>query len=256
MPRSPTTSRWLEVTIGLLVLCLAAEVWFFEARAHAQQAEKPQSVLAQLSQRLDRQPHECIPLGWYPAGQPARGYYPDYNADVAQRTGAFQSGWVAVLRADVQHGEAADVKSALDELARVGLVERRTLPDGMHYTLTHDGLRYLYERNDLGNNVEDWPFLCFSHLRTTSIAWSGPSVREAWSESRRLRFTWTSRVDAPWATPFLKDHAVVLPPVSNVAYAKARRYYIGGQWPLDGLNFEFGLIEHPSAWMARRQTGK
>jgi hypothetical protein len=247
--RSDLRRWWLEATIGLLVLGLAAKVWFFEARARAQEAEKPQSVLAQLAERLDGQPHECVPLGWYPAGRPARGYYPDYNADVAQQTGPFQSGWVAVLRADVQHGEAADVKSVLDELARVGLVERRTLPDGMHYTLTPDGRRYLYERNDLGNNVEDWPFLCFSHLRTTSIAWSGPSVRDpdGWSDSRRVRFTWASQLDAPWVTPLLKAHAVELPPVSNPAQAEARRY-VGQPWRLVHVTFEFGLVEHRSAW--------
>jgi hypothetical protein len=109
--------RWgLEGTIALLALVLAAKVWLFEARAHAAQHAEPQSVLAQLSERLDRQPHECVPLGWYPAGRPSRGYYPDYNADVAQRTGAFQSGWVAVVRPDVRHAQAADVKSVLDEL--------------------------------------------------------------------------------------------------------------------------------------------
>jgi hypothetical protein len=243
---------WLEGTIALLVLCLAAKIAWFEARARAQQAEPPQSVLAQLSERLDRQPHECIPLGWYPAGRPSRGYYPDYNADIAQRTGPFQSGWVAVVPADVGHGEAADVKSVLDELARVGLVERRTLPDGMHYTLTPDGRPYLYERNDLGNNVEDWPFLCFSHLRTTGLAWSGPAVRDAdgWSDSRRVRFKWTSEVNAPWVTPFLRAHAVALPPVSNPAQAEARRY-IGRPWRLARVNFEFGLVENRAAWTAR-----
>ena len=242
---------WLEGTIALLVLALAAKVWFFEARAHAQRAAPPQPVLAQLAERLDRQPHECIPLGWYPAGRPARGYYPDYNANVAQRTGPFQSGWVAVVRAGVRHGEAADVKSVLDELARVGLVDRRTLPDGMHYTLTPDGRRYLYERNDLGNNVEGWPFLCFSHMRITGIAWSGPAVRDAdgWSDSRGVRFHWTSQVDAPWVTPFLKAHAVALPPVSNPARAAARRYF-GRPWRLARVNFEFGVVEHRSAWMA------
>ncbi len=249
---------WIEGTIVLLVLCLAAKVWFFEARARASQhVEMTQSELSRLSERLDRQPHECIPLGWYPAGRPSRGYYPDYNADVAQRTGPFQSGWVAVMRPDVQHGQAADVKSVLDELARIGLVERRTLPDGMHYTLTHEGTHYLYERNDLGNNVEGWPFLCFSHLRTTSIAWSGPSIRDAdgWSVSRRVRYSWTSQPDAPWVTPFLKAHAVELPPVSNPAQAEARRY-VGRQWQLARLNFEFGLVEQRSAWTARREPVK
>jgi hypothetical protein len=233
------------------VLVLVAKVWYFEARARVAHQAQPQSVLAQLSQRLDRQPHECIPLGWYPAGRPSRGYYPDYDADVARRTGPFQSGWVAVTRAGVQHGQAADVKSVLDELARVGLVERRALPDGMHYTLTHEGRRYVYERNDLGNNVEVWPFLCFSHLHTTSIAWSGPAVRDAdgWSDSRRVRFSWTSKLDAPWVTPFLRAHAIELPPIGNPAKAEARRY-AGRPWRLARMNFEFGLIEHRSAWTA------
>lgn len=242
---------WLEGTIALLVLVLATKVWFFETRSHAREAEEPRSVLAQLSERLNRQPHECVPLGWYPAGRPSRGYYPDYNADVAQRTGPFQSGWVAVVRANVQQGEAADVKSVLDEVARVGLVERRTLPDGLHYTLTPEGRRYLYERNDLGNNVEGWPFLCFSRLHATGIAWSGPAVRDpdGWSDSRRVRFNWTSQADAPWITPYLRAHAVELPPVSNPAQAEARRY-AGRPWRLARLNFEFGLVEHRSAWTA------
>ena len=242
---------WLEGAIALLAVVLAAKVWYFEARAHAAKHAEPRSILAQLAERLDRLPHECIPLGWYPAGLPSRGYYPDYNADVAQRTGPFQSGWVAVVRADVRHGQAADVKSVLDEFARIGLVERRTLPDGTHYTLTNEGRRSLYERNDLGNNVEGWPFLCFSHLHATSVAWSGPSVRDAdgWSDLRRVRFSWTSQIDAPWVTPFLKAHAVELPPIANPAQAEARRY-VGGPWRLARLNFEFGLVENRSAWMA------
>ena len=244
---------WLEGAIALLVLVLAAKIWYFETRARAAQHAEPRSVLAQLSERLDRQPHECVPLGWYPAGRPARGYYPEFNADVAQRTGPFQSGWVAVMRADAHHPQAADVKGVLDEFARVGLLERRTLPDGMHYTLTSEGRRYLYERNELGNNVEAWPFLCFSHLHATSIAWSGPAVRDAdgWSDSRHVRFSWTSHVDAPWITPFLKAHAVELPPVSNPADATARRYN-GRPWRLARMNFEFGLVEHRSAWTASR----
>jgi len=122
------------------------------------------------------------------------------------------------------------------------------MPDGTHYSLTRMGWRYYYERNDLGNNVEGWPFLCFSHLHTTSIAWSGPSVQERpWSVSRRVRFTWASQPDAPWITPFLKAHAVALPPVSNPAEAQARRYG-SGKWKLANLNFEFGLVEDRSAW--------
>ncbi len=154
--------------------------------------------LARISERLDRQPHECIPLGWYPAGQPSRGYYPDYTADVARQTGPFQAGWVAVIPPDEHRAQAADVKSVLDELARLGLLVRRTLPDGMHYNLTHEGWHYYYDRDDLGDNVEEWPFLCFSRLHTTSIAWSSAPVQERWSVSRRVRFTWTSRIDAPW----------------------------------------------------------
>jgi hypothetical protein len=249
--------KWgLEGTIVLLALCLAAEVCISEVRAHARQkAQRPRSELSQLAERLDRQPHECIPLGWYPAGPLSGGFYPDYNADVADRTGVFQSGWVAVVRPDAPQAQATAVKSVLDELAGLGLLERRTLSDGPHYTLTQDGWRYYYERNDLGNNVERWPYLCFSRLRTTRIAWSGPSVREAGCVSRRVRFTWTSRLDAPWITPVLRAYAVELPPISNPAEAQARRY-AGEQWHLAGVNFELGLVEHRSAWTARSDAAK
>jgi hypothetical protein len=250
--------RWkLDGTIVLLALCLAAEVCISEVRAHVRQkAERPRSELSQLSERLDRQPHECIPLGWYPAGPQSGGFYPDYNADVADRTGVLQSGWVAVVRPDAPQAQAAAVKSVLDELARLGLLELRTLSDGIHYTLTHDGWRYYYERNDLGNNVERWPYLCFSRLHTTQIAWSGPPVQEAGRYvSRRVRFTWTSRLDAPWLTPLLRAHAVELAPVSNPAEAEARRY-VGEPWHVAGVDFELGLVEHRSAWTTRREAPK
>ena len=248
--------QWrIEGAIALLALCLVAEIWLFNARAHdLQRAESRRSDLGKLSDRLDRQPHECIPLGWYPAGKPARGYYPDYNADVSQRTGVFQSGWTAVVRPGGHQTEVVDVENVLDELARVGLLERKALPDGVHYTLTDAGWDSYYERNDLGNNVEEWPFVCFSHLHTTRIAWSGPPAQEKgqYYVSRRVRFSWTSQVDAPWLTPFLKAHAVELPPVSNPADVEARRYVSSARWQLNGLDFEFGLVEHRSAWMAGR----
>jgi hypothetical protein len=248
--------RWrLELTIAALVLCLAAEVGFFEVRAHAAHAEGPQSELARLSERLDRQPHECIPLGWYPAGKPSRGYYPDYNADVARHTGPFQAGWVAVIPPDDHRAQAADVKSVLDELARIGLLRSRIFSDGTHYNLTHEGWHYYYDRDDLGDNVEEWPFLCFSRMHTTSIAWSGPPVQERWSVSRRVRFTWSSQVDAPWITPFLKAHAIALPPVSNPVVVEARQY-AGRQWQLADMKFEFGLVEDRSAWTARHEAAK
>jgi hypothetical protein len=92
-------------------------------------------------------------------------------------------------------------------------------------------------------------------MRTTSIAWSGPPVQERWSVSRRVRFTWSSQVDAPWITPFLKAHAIALPPVSNPVVVEARQY-AGRQWQLADMKFEFGLVEDRSAWTARHEAAK
>jgi hypothetical protein len=54
-------------------------------------------------------------------------------------------------------------------------------------------------------------------------------------------------VDASWATPFVKAHAVELNPTSNPAEATARRYS-DGEWGLTRVDFSFPLVEDPSAW--------
>jgi hypothetical protein len=243
--------RLLTNPPALLGLCIALDLILAVVRAHTL-APSPPPVLRQFASTLDEQYHECVPLGWFPDSRPWRGYFPGFNADVAAKGVALEALWVGLVPArTLDDPQAVAVKAVLDEFTRLGLLVRHELPGGVRYNLTRDGLRYYYERNDLGNNVESWPYLCFSRLHARDVAWSSRPSKGGGAHGEdvtaRIRFTWEPRVDASWATPFVKAHAVELNPTSNPAEATARRYS-DGEWGLTRVDFSFPLVEDPSAW--------
>jgi hypothetical protein len=232
----------------LLIVAVAA------SRSHA---SPPTSapVLRQFAWKIDEQFHACIPLGWFPEGLPGSGYVPGYNANANDKDALFQAIWVGVVPArTLNDPHAVAVKAVLDELTRLGLLVRHDLPGIFRYNLTHEGERYYYDRNHLGNNVEGWSYLCFSRLHAKDVAWSSRPTKggEAYRNDviARIRFTWEPTRDAPWATRFLKAHAVILNPTSSPAQAMALAYP-NGRWALAELDFSFGLIADPSAWDTR-----
>lgn len=214
-------------------------------------APAPLPVLAQFASTIDAQYHECVPLGWFPDSRPWRGYFPGYNADVTDKGAAFQALWVAVLPARTDDPHAVAIETVLDELTRLGLVAREALPGHLRYHLTREGEPYFYEDNRLGNNVEAWPYLCFSRLHARDVAWaSRPSKGgKAYGNAvtARIRITWDPAVDAPWATPFVKAHAVLLNPTSSPAAATVHRRS-DGTWGVARFDFAFPLVENPAAW--------
>ena len=233
---------------ALLGLCIMLNVIVAIVRAHAKSppARVP-TVLEQLASSIEAQYHECVPLGWFPESRPWRGYYPGYNADVAAKGVVFEAQWVAQTPARPHDSHTLAVKAVLDEFARLGLLARHELPDGFRYNLTREGERYYYERNTLGTNVEYWSYLCFSRLHAKTVAWvSRPSKGRDTEVTARIRFTWAPGADAPWATPFLKEHAVELNPTASPAVATAYRRY-DDEWGLK-LDFTFPLVKKPSAW--------
>ena len=214
-------------------------------------------VLRQFASAIDEQYHECVPLGWFPDTRPWRGYFPGYNADVANKGVVFEARWVGVVPARPHDPHAVAVKAVLEEFSRLGLLVRTELPgDELRYNLTREGERYYYERNDLGVNVEWWSYLCFSRLHAKDVAWtSRPSKRGPDDDvTARIRFTWKPAASASWATPFLKAHAVKLNPTSSPAVATARRRY-DGTWRLMKLDFAFPLVEDPAAWTIGGSAG-
>jgi len=248
--------RLFTYPAALLGVCVMLDVIFAAARvrAHASPAS-PVPVLRQFASTIDERYHACVPLGWYPEGRPQRGYYPGYNADVQVRGVVFQGLWVGEVRARaLDDPHAAAVKSVLDELARVGLLVRHEVADGFGYNLTREGQQYYYDSNDLDDNVDGWPYLCFSRLHAKDVAWTSRAAEHrGWYGSEvtaRVRFTWEPTADAQWVTPLLKAHAVVLNPASSPANATARRYY-DGRWHLAQFDFSFPVVEHRAAWTSR-----
>jgi hypothetical protein len=241
---------------ALLALCIMLDVIVAMVRAHTAAPPAALPVLRQFAATLDERYHECVPLGWYPEGRPARGYYPVHNADVAVRGAALESLWVGEVDARaLDDPRTVAVKAVLDEFTRLGLLVREELPGGSRYNLTHEGERFYYDRNDLGDNVEGWSYLCFSRLHARDVAWASvPTVHRGsygTDVTARVRFTWDSTADARWTTPFVKAHAVELNPTANPAKVTARRYF-NGKWRLAELDFVFPRIEDRTAWTARR----
>jgi hypothetical protein len=232
-------------------IALGVVVVVFAATMHARPTTAA-PVLEQFASTIDRQYHECVPLGWFPENGRWPGTFPGYNADVAAKGVVFEALWVGVVPArSLGEPHVAAVKAVLDELARLRLLKRSERPGEFRYNLTHEGERYYYERNNLGNNVEAWSYLCFSRLHARDVAWAsrpskgrGPYRHDV---TARIRFTWEPQVDAPWATPFVKAHAVELNPTSSPAEATVFRRP-DRRWGLSELDFSFPRLEDPSAW--------
>jgi hypothetical protein len=239
----------------LLGVCIALDVILAAVRIHADTEPSAVPVLRQFAATIDEQYHECVPLGWFPDSRPWRAYFPGYSANVAAKDGMYQGLWVAVVpsrKLDDPHAVA--VKAVLDELTRLDLLVRSDVPAGVRYNLTDEGRQYYYEGDHLGNNVEEWPYLCFSRLHARNVAWASRPAKAPGPYgvvTARVRFTWEPAEDAPWVTPFIKEHAVELNPTSSPAEAAARRRY-DGRWKLTELDFAFPLVEHRSAWMPAR----
>lgn len=246
--------RLLTNPPALLGICIALDVIFAVVRAPAYAPPRIVPPLRQLASTIDAQFHECVPLGWYPDTRPWRGYVPGYNADVAEEGVLFQALWVGVVPArTLNDPHAVAVKAVLDEFTRLGLLVRHEIPGAFRYNLTPEGQRYYYERNNLGNNVEYWSYLCFSRLHARDVAWASRRSRTRGTSgddvTARIRFTWEPAADAPWVTPFVKAHAVELNPTSSPAEATARRY-ASGDWGLMNVDFSFPLVEDPAAWVS------
>lgn len=248
--------RVLAQPAALLGICVVLDVIVAVMRAHNAAPPRVVPALRQFASAIDAQYHECVPLGWFPEGRPLRGYYPVSNTDVAVRGSALEALWVGeVPERLLNDPHAVAVKAVLDEFTRLGLLVRNDVPGGFRYNLTPDGERYYYERNNFGNNVEAWSYLCFSRLHARNVTWASRPLKHVGTHgsdvTARIRFTWEPKMVAEWTTPFVKAHAIELNPTSSPAKAMARRLF-NGTWRLAEFDFAFPVVEHRSAWTAEQ----
>jgi hypothetical protein len=93
------------------------------------------------------------PAGVVPRGPSRERLRPGLQRQRERQGRVFQAIGVGVVPA-LNDPHAVAVKALLDELTRLGLLVRHDLPGTFRYNLTHEGERYYYDRNHLGNNVE------------------------------------------------------------------------------------------------------
>jgi hypothetical protein len=147
------------------------------------------------------------------------------------------------------------VKDVLDELTRLGLLTRSEVPPDCTITSRMSAGRITTKRITSATTSKR-PYV-LSRLRAKGVAWASHPAKAPVAHGNVT----TARAvhlgppeDAPWATPFIKEHAVELNRTSSPAEAAARQRY-DGRWGMAGTRLRVALVEHRSAWMAGAKTG-
>ena len=210
-------------------------------------------MLHDVRDQFAEQYHACVPLGWIPE-RAADAYVPGYSA-VTQDAGAwFQATWIAVIRdADLSDARARSVAAVLNALVTDGLIARSRHATLTRYHLTPRGARYYYDANHLGNDVEGWPYLCYSRKipqrilsRTPAPITEGASARDT-GEAMLVTFAWTVDEPAAWSTdPVARAHTVVLTPAASPVQALVVNR--DGRWRIERLARSEPRIADAAAW--------
>lgn len=187
-------------------------------------------AMSSLDAQLSDQYHECVPLGWNP--QPVAGsYYPAYSAEYRENGVWLHPYWLGrVRRSDLNDPNKHLVYDVMNALVHAGLLQRSAAGDALYYRMTLAATPYYYEANSYGNNPDHLPYLCYSRIVPQAILSRARMGRNAF----RVKFAWQVSEAAPWANDrFLRDHSVVLPPLTNPALATFVREH--GMWAIKYL---------------------
>ncbi len=164
--------------------------------------------------------YECVPLGWVPV--PVDGtYVQGYSAELDQTDWWLPPKWVGSIRIDrLKHRDARVTYALLNELVRVGMLDRNRVKNSFRYHLTWRALSYYFDENDFGNNPEHYSFLCYSKIAPQRVVWNEPIHRERIGGSEtdvfRAKVEWLPGPVAAWAEDaFLQSHSVTLVPARD-----------------------------------------
>jgi hypothetical protein len=212
------------------------------------------AILSALRADLTEQYHECIPLGWSPVVLRAGRYYPGYDATTLDAGAWLQAIWIAVVRKNDARPAVHGVQRVLDELTRIGMLDRIDLGDRLRYHLTAHGTAFYYDEDRYGDNTERWPYMCFSRIRPDHIIWRhAQTAAPGGAPVERVAFAWTASPPNEWVTPLLRSRGVVLSPVASPAVATLVR--AGDRWTVAKIDFSLPVVEDPSAWNPLRSQG-
>ena len=178
-----------------------------------------------LREDLAQQVHACVPLGWNPVPTAADGiYYPGRTLVVHEEGVWFTALWLARVRASrLEDPDVRATVTVLDELVRLGMLQRTRRRTVATYRLTPRAIPYFYAQDDYGNNPSGQPYLCYSRIVPERIAWRRALQSSAASHREpafRVAFVWNASAAASWArSAVLERHSVLLAPTTNPAIA-------------------------------------
>ena len=197
-------------------------------------------VMHTLRTQLALQYHECVPLGWDPV--PVAGtYYPGYSAELQDTNSWLPALWLGSIHtSDLRQPDGRAAYEVLNELVRVGMLERKQVAAAFHYRLTLRAVPYYFDDNEYGDNPEHWPYLCYSRMVPTQVVWNQAIREERYGEGSqqaeafRVAFEWQPSPVPLWANDAtLRSHSVILAPRRIRVIAKFIKR--DRQWAIDNL---------------------
>lgn len=201
--------------------------------------------MEELSAHLDGHDHRCVPLGWLPVAV-AGSYYPDYSIEYRPEGVWLRPYWIgAIFNGQQNEPHIRKVAEVMDALAAVGLVQQQKIRIGHVYRLTPKAIPYYSEDNSYGDNPDHLPFLCYTRIVPTKIE----SLVSGTGQSLEVRFSWNETAASQWANDYLREHSVILPPLSSPVMATLQKDQYG--WQVQDLHTRFPMLGHvlnPRAW--------
>jgi hypothetical protein len=191
---------------------------------------------------VDREPHQCVPLGWAP--QPvANTFVVGESVYLDTQSWYLSPLWVGLMPTKPRSRSLKRIGSILDDLTSRGLLTKVVGNGEALYDLSSRGFRYYYQDDFADSNPERESYLCFSYVvvnRWKKIGGSTGTSYTIWWEPTEL---------ASWARSdsLVLSHSVVLAPTTNPFVIELSNF--GNDLSINGVTKagENKLAE-PSVW--------
>lgn len=204
-------------------------------------------ILKNLRVQLAQQYHECVPLGWDPVPVFAGAFYRGYSTEYVPDVKWLPAQWIGIVHSqDLRNPDVRASYDVLNELLRVGMVERNVMPGGFRYHLTMRALDYYFERTQYRNNPGGESYLCYSAIVPQRVLWNQPIHIEKDRDGQpiqafRAAFEWRASPIADWASSaLLRSHSVILPPLESPTIAKFVN--VDGDWVIQNVSASIATL--------------
>ncbi len=170
-----------------------------------------------LQSDLSEQYHACVPLGWNPVPVIRRYYYPGYTSEYREEGVWLHPAWLGAIPVDrLSDANVRTAYDVLDALVRAGMVLKVRVPGAFRYRLTMNAMPYYFEDDSFKNNPDRLPYLCYSRILPNRVL----RIEDVRPSRTRTTFEWRVVAVGAWAPgSYLREHSVILPPISNPSIA-------------------------------------